>query len=386
MLLPEKITSVYGITESLLQNAIEVCIRKTDFHMMKFVERYPAEYAVNGRYGYLRDGKGSGWLGFWGGLVWLSYLMTREKRTRFYGKRLTGYICSLLKEELIHSDLGFLVMPSCVADYRMTGSEGALAAVNMAARSLLEKYNAKSGVICSSKSENLNDLPSYKISNLLNIQVLVEANKFMGDDRFGEVAAKNLELICRNNIREDGRTGFRVLAGKDPRGVAVDDGETRAYAWALYGMAVCHATTGDRKYLERFEKVFQYLQAYKKDKTYYYEYLDGTANEGRMDSTSAAIVAAAFTEVLQNRELYEGRISGTDRWLKEWQEELGRLLNLLIFEYAAPSDGKEESILLGAEVFSGNGHRSTSTLCGDYFYMETLIRNIKTVESFWHVS
>lgn len=386
MLLPKEAACLYGIDEQLLHSTIEVCIRKTDYNMVKFAERYPSEYASKGIYGYLSSGKSGGWLGFWGGIVWLSYLMTKDRRTRYYGKQLTGYICSVLKEELYHSDLGLLVMPSCVADYRMTGSESALAAVNLAARSLLEKYNAKSGIICSSRSDNLNDLPNYKISNLLNIQVLVQANKYMGDDSFGEVAKKNLELICENNIREDGRTEFRVFVGQCCAERQGRQEQTRAFAWALYGMAVCYATTGDADYLKRFESVYHYLQTNKKDKNDYYEFLGDTPQVGRTDSTSAAIIAAALTEILQHEENYGREMLSGECFGPYFQRELAQLLQLLICHYAAPANSDKEGLLLGAEVFSGEVGRSTSTLCGDYFYLETLVRNLMQVDSFWYVS
>ena len=386
MLLPENTASAYGIGEALLRNAIEVCIRKTDYHLIKFAEHYPSEYASNGIYGYLSSGKSGGWLGFWGGIVWLSYLMTGNQRTRFYGKQLTGYICDVLKEELYHSDLGFLVMPSCVADYRMTGSESALAAVNLAAGSLLEKYNAKSGIICSSRSDNLNDSPNYKISNLLNIQVLVQANKYMGDESFGEVADKNLELICKNNIREDGQTKFWVFVGRQPEGRELREDTARSYAWALYGMAVCYATTGAEYYLERFETVYHYLKTHKKDAFFYFECLGDTTEHGRSDSTSAAIIAAALTEVLQHRAVYDRRTIFGEAFGLFFQKELAALLKLLICTYAAPEQSDKEGLLLYAEVFSGGESRSTSTLCGDYFYLEALIRNLMQVDSFWYVS
>lgn len=376
MLLPEDIAAANNVSEAVLNGAINNAVIKTDFNIMKFMERYPEEYAQNGIYRYLRDGKGHGWLGFWGGIVWLTYLITGEKKTKFYGRRLTKHISALLKEELFHSDLGFLVMPSCVADYKVSGSESALSAVIMAARNLLEKYNAKSGIICSTRSDNLNDVPDCKISNLLNVQVLVQANKFMGNDEFGHVAERNIEFICSNNISEDGRCCFRVPAKQERSIQQLSYSETRAYAWALYGMAVCYATTKDERYVRIFDRVYSFLRKEKKDREYYREFLEDVPPSGRVDSTSAAIIAAALTERLKNEETCN----------RYYAEELAKLLRSMIFDHTCGARGYSEGLLEDSQVLGTTGCKSTSTLCGDYFYLETLLNNYTNVESFWYVT
>ena len=107
-----------------IECAIKIASDTINRNIIKFQDYFPSEYSCDGIYKYAMNNETVGWkTGFWNGLVWLLYEYTKSNHTKCYGEKITDDLCLLFeKNGLQCSDLGFLMMPSCVADYHFTHS------------------------------------------------------------------------------------------------------------------------------------------------------------------------------------------------------------------------------------------------------------------------
>lgn len=382
------------VDEQKIKKAIDHAVMIIKRNMIKFQDYFPMEYSLNGIYKYSHGtGESLYWRGFWCGMIWLLYEITGDVKVRCYGEKLTRSIHHILgKEGLSYSDHGFLMIPSCIADYKYTESSTAKETAIAAADSLLTKYSRTSNIICSFDNELNENCISCKISNLLNIQLLFYAWHLTGNSKYGEVAQQNRQLIMENNICEDGKTYFRsyfdiksgrLLSHSLEYEPFLDDGtETRTYAWALYGLAVIYSATKDAVYKDKFDKVFTYFISHAESDGIYFRNLHtmggapcihGQAANRIPDSTSTVIIAGALVQMLKNKEIVS----------EAYQKTASRLLNILIDRFAVNSDTNHEGLLTGGYMLGVPLTPATSTLCGDYFYLELLLNSCFQRDSFW---
>lgn len=391
-----------------IKKAIDQAIIIIRRNIIKFQDCFPAEYTLNGIYKYSYGNEQSLYChGFWCGIIWLLYEITGDVKVRCYGEKLTLSIRNILgKSGFSYSDHGFLVIPSCIAEYQFTKNSLAKETAIAAADSLLTKYNRTSSIICSFDNELEENWISCKTSNLLNIQLLFYAWQLTGNSKYHEVAQQNMDLIINHNICEDGKTYFRSYFDKGTGKFMshsltyapfLDDGtETRSYAWVLYGLAVIYSATKDAVYKEKFDKVFQYLICHADPDDIYFRDLNACAETACVheqeakrlanvrftqdpdkqfpDSTSTVIIAGALVQMLKNKEIVS----------QAYQKTASRLLNILIDRFAVNPDTNHEGLLTGGYMLGVPLTAATSTLCGDYFYFELLLNSCFSRDSFWY--
>lgn len=365
-----------------LKNAEIITLR----NIIKFQEAFPCSHTHDGIYRYVsKNDSDIWWHGFWCGIVWLLYELTKAEHVRCYGEHLTCGINRLLKNKgLSYSDIGFLVLPGCGSDFTLTGSTLARETVLCAADSLLTKYHPVSNIICSHDYEHQDTVLSCKISNLINVQILSFAGLLTGSTKYRKIALKNMEIIANGNIARDGRTYFYSFYDKAtgilttdcpvPHPKSVQRHETRAYAWALYGLMLCYKATGNTLYSERFRSVYSYLFRHIEENIIFRD----TLQDGRAyDSTSTAITAAALTQMYWLTEDSPADLR------TEYQKAASRLLNLLIDHYTPDPSSTWEGLLTHGFIHSTPVITSESTVCGDYFYLEALMNCRNSRNSCW---
>ena len=83
--------------------------------------------------------------GFWPGEVWLSYERTGDAAFKNTALTLVDSFLYRIenKIEVDHHDMGFLYSPSCVAAYKLTGSEKGRRAAILAADQLCTRFQEK---------------------------------------------------------------------------------------------------------------------------------------------------------------------------------------------------------------------------------------------------
>lgn len=210
--------------------------------------------------------------GFWGGIMWLLYQDTKEERymaiARECEKKLERTFESFYG---LHHDVGFMFMPTAVADYRITGSDSARRTALHAANLLAGRFNPQGNYIRAWNDSPSDDTRGWAIIDcMFNISLLYWASAETGDPRFRHIAMRHADSVMRHFIREDGsvihigefdpETGDFV---KSHGGQGYGEGSswTRGQGWALYGFVNSYTNSGKQEYLDAAKKVARYCIA-----------------------------------------------------------------------------------------------------------------------------
>ena len=212
--------------------------------------------------------------GFWAGMLWQAYKATGEEpykeTARYTERRLDECFESYYG---LHHDVGFMWLPSAVADYKLTGDADARRRGLHAANLLAGRYNP-SGFI-----RAWNDIPGSEddtrgwviVDSMFNIPLLYWASEETGDPRYKKVAVAHADTVLANFIRPDG--SMRHIVEFDPetgafvrdyggQGYAQGSSWTRGQTWGLYGMVMSFKHTGCVRYLAAAQKIAAYFIAH----------------------------------------------------------------------------------------------------------------------------
>ncbi|WP_331836885.1 glycoside hydrolase family 88 protein [Erysipelothrix piscisicarius] len=113
------------LTKEEVKQAIEDTIKKIDLNMEHIGERFPWSATKDLKYPIIDNIEWTD--GFWTGLLWLAYEYTGDEKYReLADKNVDSFHHRVVNDiEIDHHDLGFLYSLSCVASYKLTGSEKA---------------------------------------------------------------------------------------------------------------------------------------------------------------------------------------------------------------------------------------------------------------------
>jgi len=210
--------------------------------------------------------------GFWGGIMWLLYRDTREEKyaeiARASEKKLEKCFSSFYG---LHHDVGFMFLPTSVANYKLTSDENAKRNAMLAANLLAGRFNPAGRFIRAWNESGDKDVRGWAIIDcLLNISLLYWATEESGDPRFRQIAVMHADTALANFVRTDGsvrhivefdpETGERI---RDHGGQGYEQGSswTRGQGWAIYGFANSYAHTGKQEYLDTAKQVAHYCIA-----------------------------------------------------------------------------------------------------------------------------
>lgn len=312
--------------------------------------------------------------GFWAGMLWQAFHATGNERycriARFTEEKLDECFQSYLG---LHHDVGFMWLPSAVADYRLTGDENSRRRGLHAANLLAGRFNP-AGYI-----RAWNDIPGSDadtrgwaiIDCMLNIPLLYWASEETGDPRFAQIAKTHADTVARNFVRADG--SVRHIVEFDPetgafardyggQGYAQGSSWTRGQTWGLYGFVMSYKHTKEVRYLAMAQKIAEY-------------FMDHIPNDGRIpvdfcqpeepsyyDDIAAAVAACGLIELA--------------KLLPERQQEyLAPALKLLrVLEQTADWDENRDGYLQNCSAdYHGKEHNANFTY-GDYYFYEALLK------------
>ncbi|WWC66801.1 uncharacterized protein I206_100707 [Kwoniella pini CBS 10737] len=173
-------------------------------------------------------------------------------------------------------DQGFRFQLSYGKDYAMTGDEEAKEVLIDAAESLVDRYNPNAGCIRSWDSmtfveDGYNYTEEKKdqhylviIDNMMNLDLLYEATKLTGDERYAKVATHQAEKSLISHVRKDfttyhvanfdQKTGLPIQM-RTAQGYADESVWSRGQAWAIYGYGQCALRTGRRDFIDTARKL-----------------------------------------------------------------------------------------------------------------------------------
>lgn len=331
--------------------------------------------------------------GFCTGEYWLAWEHTRDDA---FKKAALCQVDSFLqrienKIDVDHHDMGFLYVPSCVAAYKLTGSETAKKAALLAADQLCSRFQEKGQFLQAWGALGAKENYRLIIDCLLNVPLLYWAGEVTGNPRYREIALAHTATSMANLVRPDHSTYHTYffdpetgapVRGSTQQGYRDGSAWARGQAWGVYGMALAYFYTRDTKCIELFREVTDYFIArLPEDSIPYWDltFIDG--DEPR-DSSAAAIAACgmlAMAPYLEEKEAAHYRA-------------VAEQLAAALVEHCAVRDPAVSNGLLLHGVYAKNSPYNPipadrgvdeCNTWGDYFYMELLTRLTTDWKMYW---
>ena len=308
--------------------------------------------------------------GFWGGLMWLMYVGTKNEEYRKTAEVTEELLDKALENFFgLHHDVGFMWNLTAGVNFRLTGNERSHARFMTAASILASRYNTKGGFI---RAWNGDGHEGWAIIDcMMNIPLLYRAAVDSKDDRFRYIAESHAEKTQNFHVRPDGSVNH--INEYDPetgelvktfggQGYGEGSSWSRGQAWALYGFVLSFIHTGKQEYLDTAKRVAHYFIAAVCDD--YLPKSDFRSPEEPViyDSTAGMIAACGLIEIANAVPEFESRL---------YQNAAMKLLHATEEAFADWTD-KEESILqCGSESYHGNNF---PIIYADYYFAEAIYK------------
>ena len=359
---------------------VEQTIEKIKKKMFPVTERNKDKIPYTTKDGVFDDRSGpdgiSWWTnGFWGGIMWQMYSLTKEELYKDAACRTEEKLDAVLMDAggLDH-DNGFKWLPTAVADYRMNQNDKSYNRAILAANNLAGRFNLAGKFIRAWNDWGGVDHRGWAIIDcMMNLPLLYWASDVTGDPRFRQIAAAHADTAQQCFVRDDGSVNhiveFDPFSGEMVRtyggqGYGVGSSWTRGQSWGLYGFVLSYLHTKDEKYLDTSRRIAHY-------------FISNIPENGLIpvdfrqpeecvweDSTAAAIAACGLLELAKN---VEGRDS--DVYLKAAL----KLLKTLDKERCSWDDGVDNLLEKCTAEYHSEEHEF-SIIYGDYYFIEALLK------------
>lgn len=379
------------ITSAEITAALEFSSRQIIQNLPKFTTKFQNAYSINNFYQPIDN---VDWTtGFWTGEIWLAYEFCNEECLKNAALiQIDSFLERIDKKIAVdHHDMGFLYSPSCVAGYKLTGSQKGREAALKAAEQLIFRFHPVGEFI---QAWGAMDEPeNYRliIDCLLNLPLLYWASEETGDKKYYEIAQKHLHTALSYVIREDYSTWhtfyFDIKTGKPDHGATCQgyrDGSAwaRGQAWGIYGTALAYQYTRQEKYIDLFYHVTEYFLTHlPEDLVPYWDLEFTSGNEQPRDSSSASIAVCGMLEMAKYLEPKQA----------QYYTVIAKQLLKSIYDNYAVKNSNESNGLVLHSTYSNHSPYNTCNHCGvdecnswgDYFYMEALTRLNKNWTPYW---
>ncbi len=381
-----------------IHRALEFSLRQVGENLGTFTHSFKRAFSENGFY---QPTENVNWTtGFWTGQIWLAWEWAERQGQKELADALRRageiQIESFLeridhKREVDHHDMGFLYSPSCVAGYKLIGSERGREAAIKAADQLITRFHPVGEFIQAWGPMDQPENYRFIIDCLLNLPLLYWAGEETKDGKYRDIAERHIHTAIVNVIREDYSTWHTFFMNMDTG--APDHGATcqgyrdgsawaRGQAWGVYGTALAYRYTGRKEYIEDFKHVTGYfLEHLPSDLVPYWDLEFSEGSDEPRDSSSASIAACGMLEMAGYLEPEDG---------ERYRAIAKKIMKSLVDGYAVKSVRESNGLVLHS-TYSKKSPYNTCTpegvdecnIWGDYFYMEALTRLAIQWNPYW---
>lgn len=383
----KKYLSTPPLTRAEVERAMDYVVEQTRMNMNYFGKKFPASATDSLKYPIIENVEWTD--GFWTGLLWLCYEYTGDD---IFRKRAEENIDSFLHRvenriELDHHDLGFLYSLSCVAGYKLTGSEKGKRAGVLAADKLMERYNERDGFIQAWGAVGAKDDYRLIIDCFMNIPLLYWATDITGDTKYAKAADKHFETAANYVIRDDASafhtfyfdaTTGAPLRGVTRQGYSDDSAWARGQAWGIYGIPLNYRENHNLQSVQLFKGMTNYfLNRLPEDDVCYWDLIFSDGSKQPRDSSAAAIAVCGMLEM-------EKYLPELDSEKETYRLASHRILRSLMENYQGKQVEPGNPILYHG-VYSWHDNRGVDegNIWGDFYYMEALMRFYKDWNLYW---
>ncbi len=375
------------LTREEVEGAMEKAVEQTRENLEYFGNQFPAPATKGQIYEPMDNTEWTN--GFWTGMLWLCYEYTGD---RVFREKAEEHVESFLNRvekriELDHHDLGFLYSPSCVAAYKLTGSEQAKRAGLLAADKLMERFQERDGFIQAWGELGAREHYRLIIDCLMNIPLLYWASFVTGEEKYRTAAGRHFDQSCNYVIREDASAFhtfyFNPETGEPVKGVTRqgyrdDSAWARGQAWGIYGIPLNYRENRSPASLELYKAMTNYfLNRLPEDDVCYWDLIFGDGSGQPRDSSAAAVAVCGMCEMEKN-------LPETDPEKEIYRRGMHRILRSLMENYTFDKP-KPGSPVLCHGVYSWHSGKGVDegNIWGDYYYMEGLMRFWKDWNPYW---
>lgn len=318
--------------------------------------------------------------GFYGGILWLMHHETGDARYAEMARKIADKlsVCFDRYYNLDH-DMGFLWLPTDVADYRETGSDTGRRRGLHAANIMAGRFNPVGNYIrawndgIGKENGPTSNVGWCIIDCLMNLPLLYWASEETGDPRFSHIAKKHADMAIQNFLREDGSVNHIVelnphtgefVQSFGGQGYGLGSSWTRGQSWALYGFCLSYLHTKEARYLEASKKVAAYWISQIPSSGLIPVDFRQPAEPAYEDSTAACIASCGLIELAK---LSEG---------SEKEEYLNAALTMLkaLTEKRCDFSLDTDNIVNYCTASYHAKEHHFSIIYGDYYYLEALLK------------
>lgn len=312
--------------------------------------------------------------GFWGGIMWLLYQDTGDKKYAGIAGISEAHMEKCFEEYYgLHHDVGFMFMPTAVADYRLTGNENSRKIGMHAANLLAGRFNP-AGKFIRAWNDLQEDTRGWAIIDcMFNISLLYWASEESRDPRFRQIAMLHADTVMEHFVRPDGSVNHivefdpetgAVIRSLGGQGYGEGSAWTRGQGWALYGFMISYIHTGRQEYLDTAKRVAHYCMAnipesgiipvdFRQPKEPAYE-----------DSCGACVIAGGLLELVN--------------YVPEPEKEIYRnaavkILKAIAGKRADWGEGCDAIVQNCTAAYHDRKHHMTMTYA-DYFFIEAIYK------------
>lgn len=314
--------------------------------------------------------------GFWPGMMWLMYSETGEERYAQIARRAEEKLDRCFEEYYgLHHDVGFMWLPSAVADYRLTGDREARRRGLHAANLLAGRFNIAGNFLRAwNDAKTPADTAGWVIiDSMLNIPLLYWAWEETKDPRFRHMAVAHANTVMKNFVRPDG--SVRHIVEFDPetgiyrtdrggQGYGQGSSWSRGQAWGMYGFVISYRHTGDTAYLDTAKRIAHYFIANIPEDGIIPVDFRQPEEPFWCDDTAAAIAACALIEIGRAVDAQEQRM---------YLAPALRLLRVLV-EQHCDFTRKSDCILQKGTAAYHDANHEFPIIYGDYYLCEAIFK------------
>lgn len=321
--------------------------------------------------------------GFWGGMMWLMYQDTKEEKyaqiARVSESRLEQCFADYYG---LHHDVGFMFVPTAVADYRLTGNAYSRKVALHAANLLAGRFNPV-GKFIRAWNDLEEDTRGWAIIDcMFNISLLYWATEETKDPRYKQIAMMHADTVMENFVRPDGsvnhivefdpETGafVRSLGGQ---GYGEGSSWSRGQGWAVYGFMISYLHTGKTAYLETAKKVAHYCMANIPESGIVLVDFRQPKEPAWEDSCGACVIAGGLLEIAKHvpkleQELYRNAAVKILKAIAETRADFGRDCDAIVQNCTASYHNEKHHVTMSY---------------ADYYFMEAIYKLTGTGTLLW---
>ncbi len=314
--------------------------------------------------------------GFWSGILWLLYNDTHDEKYLKYARIQEDFLDAAFDMYYgLHHDVGFMFVPSAVADYRLTGNQTSRKRALHAANLLAGRFNEAGGFIRAWNDLEGKDTRGWAIIDcLFNLSLLYWASGEIQDPRYAHIASRHVNTVIDAFVRENGsvchivefdpKSGKRIKS-HGGQGCGHGSSWTRGQGWALYGFTSAFRNSGEKRFLETAVKVADYcISRIGNDYVIPIDF-DQPEEPHYEDSCGACIIAGGLLDLAKIVE---------DPVKKNRYEETAFGIIRQIAETRADHTRDCEAIVKNCSASYFNKDHHVTMVYADYFYIEALYK------------